>query len=160
MTTAPTITRDDIVREARALIGVPFKHQHSDPNTGGLDCRGLLEWVAYRLTGRPLPDVRNYRREPDGKEFYEKLKGELDEVALEDAREADVVMMKFPRDDEAKHAGILTRGPGVGGPDSEGELMLVHAFEREQPGKVIEEPYRRWPQKCAVTAFRFRGIAD
>jgi cell wall-associated NlpC family hydrolase len=160
MTTAPTITRADIVREARALIGVPFKHQHSDPSTGGLDCRGELEWVAFRLTGRPLPEVHNYRREPDGKEFYEKLKAEMDEIPLEDAREGDVVMIKFPRDDEARHAGVLTRGPGVEGPNSEGELMIVHAFERGRPGKVIEEPFRGWPERCAVTGFRFRGLVD
>jgi cell wall-associated NlpC family hydrolase len=160
MTNAAAITRGDIVREARACIGVPFKHQHSDPNTGGVDCRGLLEWIAYRLTERPLPDVRNYRREPDGKEFYEKLKAEMDEIALEDAREGDVVMIKFPRDDEARHAGVLTRGPGVEGPDSEGELMVVHAFEREKPGQVREEPFRGWPRKCAVAAFRFRGLVD
>lgn len=155
-----SITRADIVREARAVIGVPFKHQHSDPSTGGLDCRGLLEWIAFRLTNRPLPEVHNYRREPDGREFYDRLKAEMDEIALEDAREGDVVMIKFPRDDEARHAGVLTRGPGVEGPDSEGELMIVHAFERERPGQVVEQPFRGWPQKCATAAFRFRELAD
>jgi cell wall-associated NlpC family hydrolase len=160
MMSAEVITRADIVREARACIGVPFKHQHSDPATGGLDCRGLLEWIAFRLTDRPLPEVRDYRREPDGREFYEKLKAEMDEIPLEEAREGDVVMIKFPRDDEARHAGVLARGPGVEGPDSEGELMIVHAFERERPGKVVEQPFRGWPQKCAVTAFRFRGLVD
>jgi cell wall-associated NlpC family hydrolase len=156
---AEAITRADIVREARALIGVPFKHQCSDPNAGGVDCRGVLEWVAHRLTGRPLP-VHDYRREPSGREFYERLRAELDEMPLADAREGDVVLIKFPRDDEARHAGILARGPRVAGPDSEGELTIVHAFERERPGKVREEPYRGWPQKCAVTAFRFRGVVD
>jgi cell wall-associated NlpC family hydrolase len=160
MSTERIITRADIVREARALIGTPFKHQHSDPSTGGVDCRGVLEWVAYVLWNRPLPVVRDYRREPSGREFYEKLKEELDEIPLEEAREGDVVMMQFPRDTEARHAGILTRGVCVAGPDSEGELMIVHAFEREKPGKVREEPYRGWPQKCAKFAFRFRGLAD
>jgi hypothetical protein len=157
---APVITRADIVREARALIGVPFKHQHSDPRTGGVDCRGELEWVAHRLTGRPLPEVHNYRREPSGREFYEKLKAEMDEIPLGEAREGDVVMIKFPRDTEARHAGILAQGPPVAGPDSEGELTIIHAFERERPGAVREEPYRGWPSRCAVTAFRFRGLAD
>lgn len=157
---ARRITRADIVREARALLGVPFRHQHSDPAAGGVDCRGELEYVAHKLTGRPLPKVHDYRREPSGREFYEKLKAEMDEIPLEEAREGDVVMIKFPRDEEARHAGILARGPKVAGPDSVGELMIIHAFEREKPGRVIEEPFRGWPARCAATAFRFRGVAD
>lgn len=145
------ITRADVVREARACLGVPFRHQCSDPRAGGLDCRGLLEWVAHRLTGRPLPR-HDYRRVPDGREFYERLSAEMDEIAIEDALPADVVMVKFPRQAEARHAGFLAQGPY--------ELMLIHAFERTAPGKVIEEPYRGWPERCAAAAFRFRGIKD
>jgi cell wall-associated NlpC family hydrolase len=146
-----------VVREARACLGVPFRHQCSDPRTGGLDCRGLLEWVAHRLTGRPLP-AHDYRRKPSGREFHEKLSAEMDEIGLAAALPADVVMIRFPRDTQARHAGFLARGPVVAGAGTEGELTLVHAFEREGPGRVIEEPYRGWPQRCAVTAFRFRGI--
>jgi cell wall-associated NlpC family hydrolase len=148
---AAIITREDIVREARSLLGVPFKHQNSDPRTGGVDCRGVLEWIAHKLTGRPLP-VHDYRRQPSGQEFYEKLKAEMDELLLDDAREGDVVLIKFPRAEEARHAGVLAQGPY--------ELMIIHAFEREMPGKVIEGTYRGWPRKCAVTAFRFRGLVD
>lgn len=152
MSSEANITRADIVREARALLGVPFRHQHSDPATGGVDCRGVLEWVAHRLTGRPLPAVHSYHRQPSGREFYEKLRDEMDEILLAGAREGDVVMIKFPRDTEARHAGILAEGPY--------ELMLIHAFEREAPGCVREEPFRGWPSRCAVKAFRFRGVTD
>jgi hypothetical protein len=155
---AATITRVDVVREARACVGVPFRHQGSDPGTGGLDCRGLLEWVAHRLTGRPLP-VHDYRREPSGREFRERLSAEMDEISLDDALPADVVLIKFPRDEEARHAGFLADGPVVA-VGTEGELMLIHAFEKNKPGRVVEEPYRGWPERCAVAAFRFRGIAD
>lgn len=148
---AKTITRADIVREARACIGVPFKHQHSDPRTGGLDCRGLLEWVLHRLTGRPLP-AHNYCRQPSGREFYERVAAECEEVPLGDAREGDVVMIQFPRAEDVKHAGILARGPY--------ELMLIHAFERIPPGRVIEEPFRGWLVRCARHSFRFPGVAD
>lgn len=146
-----TVTREDIQREARALVGVPFKHQHSDPATGGLDCRGLLEYLAFRLYGRPIP-LRDYRRRPSGREFYEQLAAEMDEILPREARAGDVVMIQLPRDDEPRHAGVLAEGPF--------ELMIIHAFERDEPGEVIEEPFRGWPQRRARHAFRFRGVVD
>lgn len=146
-----SVTREDIQREARKLVGVPFKHQHSDPATGGLDCRGLLEYLGFVLYERPIP-LRDYQRKPSGREFYEKLAAEMDEIPVGEAREGDVVMIQFPRDDEPRHAGVLVKGPF--------ELMIIHAFERDVPGAVVEEPYRGWPRKCTRHAFRFRGLAD
>lgn len=146
------ITREAITREARSVIGVPFRHQHSDPQTGGLDCRGLLEWVAHRTTGRALPPVHNYDRKPSGREFYERLKAEMIEIDKGEARAGDVVLIRFPRDTEARHAGILVEGLY--------ETMIVHAFESDRPGHVIEEPYRGWPKRCTVAAFRFPGVRD
>ena len=150
MSVTARIHRDDIEREANALVGVPFRHQNSDPRTGGVDCRGVLEWIAHRLTGRPLPH-HTYRHTPSGEEFYEKLSAEMDEIALDDALRGDVVMMRLPRDVEARHVAVLVRG--------EYEMMIVHAFERTRPGAVVKEPYRGWPRRCAVRAFRYRGIA-
>lgn len=152
MTERATSTREAVTREARACVGVPFRHQHSDPSTGGLDCRGLLEWVAHRSFGRPLPAVHDYARKPSGREFYERLSAEMVEIAPADAREGDVVMIQFPRDDEPRHAGILARGPF--------EMMIVHAFEADSPGSVREEPYRGWPARCTRHAFRFPGVID
>lgn len=145
-----TVTVADIEREALALEGVPFRHQGSDPGTG-VDCRGLIEWLALRLFGRPVPH-RDYQRVPSGREFYESLRAEMDEIPKEEARAGDVVLIRFPRDTEARHGGVLARGPY--------ELMIVHAFETDAPGKVITEPYRGWPARCTRTAFRFRGVVE
>jgi cell wall-associated NlpC family hydrolase len=145
------ITRADVVRAALALVGTPFRHQHSDPATGGLDCRGLIEYLAHRLYGRPIP-TRDYRRFPDGREFYEQLAAEMDEVAPADALPGDVPLIKLPRQTEARHAGVIAPGPF--------EPLLVHAWERDAPGRVVAEPYRGWPARRTVTAFRFRGLVD
>lgn len=147
----PAITRADVVCEAKALVGVPFKHQHSDPATGGLDCRGLVEYLAYVLFGRPIP-ARDYQRFPSGREFYEKLAAEMDEVDRADALPGDVPLIRLPRHDEARHAGVIVPGPF--------ETMLVHAWERDAPGRVVEQPYRGWPARNTVTVFRFRGLAE
>ncbi|HEV2708317.1 MAG TPA: NlpC/P60 family protein [Pyrinomonadaceae bacterium] len=144
------VTRANIVAAARAQIGVPFAHQGSDPATG-LDCRGLVEWVAFLLWQRPIPP-RKYQRIPSGREFREKLTAEMDEIPVAEARDGDVVLIKLPRHDEARHAGILFTGIY--------EPMIVHAFERYRPGYVREEPYRGWTAGRTVAAFRFRGVID
>jgi cell wall-associated NlpC family hydrolase len=146
------VTRADIVREARACIGVPFRHQHSNPEAGGLDCRGLLEWVAHSAFGRPLPPPHTYQRKPSGVEFYARLKAEMEEIATNEAREGDVVMIQLPRHDEPRHAGILVEGRF--------EMMIIHAWEADAPGRVICEPYRGWLVRRTRHAFHFPGVID
>lgn len=148
--TETAIKREDIEREARKLVGVPFRHQGSSPETG-LDCRGVFEWLAFVLTGRPIP-ARDYQRRPDGREFYESLKREMEEVGAGEAGRGDFVLITLPKDTEARHGGVLVEGLY--------EPMIIHAFERYAPGSVIEEPYRGWTRRRTATAFRFPGVVD
>lgn len=143
------ITRDDIVAVARTLIGVPFRHQGSYPATG-LDCRGVIEYVAFALWGRPIPQ-RDYQRKPDGAEFLEKMRAEMTEIDPAEARHGDAVLIHFPRDTEARHGGVLARGPY--------ETMLIHAWESRGEGEVREEPLRGWKLRNIDYAFRFPGIS-
>ena len=144
---AGRVTRDDVVAVARMLKGVRFAHQGSDPALG-IDCRGVLEWVALVLWNRPIPP-RDYQRTPSGREFYEKLAAELTEIDPAEAGHGDAVMIRYPKDpqDEAKHGGILARGPY--------ETMLIHAWEHRDTGEVIEEPLRGWKQRNILHAFRY-----
>jgi len=149
------ITRAAIIREARALLGVPFNHQHKDPAAGGVDCRGLLLVICDRL-GYTLTRVyrSDYARNPDPAEFREALETELDRLpSIDDAQPADVFLIRFPRQtrEQATHVGILAAGPY--------EPLLIHAFAGYYEGQVTEEPLRRW-QPYLVDAFRFRGLAD
>ena len=144
------VTRADVVREARALLGTPFRHQGRDP-ASGLDCLGLLEYLAFRLWGRVMPP-RQYRRRPDGAELLAGLQAELREIPVAGARAGDAVLIVLPRHDVARHVGLLSDGPY--------ELEMIHAFETDTPGSVIAEPYRGWKRKLTVRAFRFPGIVD
>lgn len=139
------ITRDDVVAVARLLKGTPFRHQGSYPETG-LDCRGLLEYVARVLWGREIPP-RSYQRVPSGVEFLEKMRAELEEIDPGEARHGDAVLIHFPKDTEARHGGVLANGPY--------ELMLIHAWESRGEGEVREEPLRGWKQRNIDYAFRF-----
>lgn len=139
------ITRDDIVAVARTLIGVPFRHQGSYPETG-LDCRGVIEYIAFVLWARPIPP-REYQRKPSGIEFLEKMRAEMTEIDPAEAGHGDAVLIHFPRDTEARHGGVLASGPY--------ETMLIHAWESRGEGEVREEPLRGWKLKNIDYAFRF-----
>jgi cell wall-associated NlpC family hydrolase len=149
------VTRDDIVRVARTLKGVPFRHQGSYPKTG-LDCRGVIEYIAFALWGRSIP-AREYQRKPDGAEFLEKMRAEMTEIDPADARHGDAVLIHFPRDAEARHGGVLADGPVFAADPS--ERMLIHAWESRGEGEVREEPLRGWKRKNIDYAFRFPGIS-
>jgi cell wall-associated NlpC family hydrolase len=143
------VTRGDVVGVARLLIGVPFRHQGSDPDMG-LDCRGVIEWIGLVLWGRKIP-LRDYQRKPSGAEFLEKMRAELTEIDPGEAGHGDAVLIRFPKDTEARHGGILAAGPH--------ELMLIHAWESRGAGEVREEPLRGWKSRNIDFAFRF-PVAD
>lgn len=144
------VTGDDVVAAARLLKGVRFEHQGSHPETG-LDCRGVIEWVAYVLAGRAIPR-RDYQRRPSGVEFLEKMRAEMREKDKAEARHGDAVLIHFPRDTEARHGGIVAQGPY--------ELMLIHAWENQGDGEVREEPLRGWKLRNIDYAFSFPFVGD
>jgi len=61
-------------------------------------------------------------------------------------RHGDVLLIRLPADEVAKHLGIYADGPY--------EPMLVHAFNGWSSKKVIEEPLRRW-EGYVVEGYRF-----
>lgn len=148
------ITREAIVAAARSFLGVKYRHQGVDPESG-VDCRGLLICVAGRLGVQTKDEHRmNYKRQPDPDEFRAALEGELERIPIADAGPGDVLHLFFPRQgpEEATHAGILAAGQYE-------PLMLIHAFATRLGGSVIEEPLRRW-ERYVAGAFRFPGMAD
>lgn len=144
-TSEKQVFRADVVRVARSLVGVRFKHQGSNPETG-LDCRGVIEHIGLVLWGREIP-LRDYQRAPSGAEFLAKMRAELEEVPVEEALEGDAVLMHFPHCDEPQHGGVLAQGPY--------ERMLIHAWEGRGEGSVREEPLRGWKLRNIDFAFRF-----
>jgi cell wall-associated NlpC family hydrolase len=143
------VTREDIIREALALVGVPFRHQGDDPEFG-LDCRGVLLAIARRLNQTLTREYRkDYSTKPDPVEFRAALVNEFDEIAPDLVAHGDVVLIHVPREPGATHVGVVV--PGLK------ETMLVHASERE--GAVVKEPLRRW-QRHVRAGFLFRGLTS
>jgi cell wall-associated NlpC family hydrolase len=145
------VTSTDVIAAARSFEGVPWEHQGLDPEFG-IDCRGLLLCVGRALGYEPKTYPVTYRRRSPAEELRAALEEEMNQIALEDLREADVVLIKFPRDDAARHVGIIAQGRY--------ERTIIHSYEPKQGGgRVIEEPFRRWDPYVRA-CFRWKGIVD
>ena len=113
----------DILRAARAYLGVRFRHQGR--TAAGLDCAGLIILVARDLGLFDL-DFTAYGHAPDGKTLHRLLSQYLDAVEPRDMRLGDVVLMAFQP--APQHLGILGDGARP--------FSLIHAYA--QARMVIE----------------------
>jgi len=115
--------RDEIIREARAWIGVRWRHQGR--SRFGVDCVGLVI-QAGRSIGVEFEDAP-YPRRPDGT-FLDGFRKRGREKAVRDAQPGDALVFVFGG--APCHIGILTW--------KEGQWHLVHAHAHRR--KVVEEP--------------------
>lgn len=97
------INHEDIIREARSMIGTPWRHQGRVPGHG-LDCIGLAICVLQRL-GVEINDRNNYGRAPVPHEFIAAIREHVPEKSLDDLLPGDLVLMA-PRK-ILQHAGII-----------------------------------------------------
>lgn len=139
------LTRAAIITAARAQLGTPFRHQGRSAQ--GVDCVGLLICIG-RALDLPHRDVTGYTRRAEGMGFLEHFRAHLVEIALTDARPADVLV--FVETLYPCHTGLLSERHGVP------HLIHAHAPRR----KVIEEPYLADWQAKARFAFRFPTLIE
>jgi murein DD-endopeptidase / murein LD-carboxypeptidase len=129
--------REQIVCEARSMIGAPFLHRGR--SRLGIDCAGLVI-LARNAALSPAIDEQDYPPHPTPQKVFGLLNRHARRVTKEDAGPGDVVVVKWgPR---VSHLGILTA------------LGIVHASRTD--GKVVENPIG-----CmnAVAWYRWMGVA-
>jgi hypothetical protein len=140
------MTRDDIVREARTYMGIPFLHQGR--TRAGLDCIGLVLNVGWTLGFLPREyDVQGYRRTPDGRLF-----AECDRMLTRISAPVygGVLVMKF--DIEPQHIAFVG--------EYDGDLTVIHALwnrDRKQ-SKVVETRLNADLRSQIVGCFDVPGI--
>jgi NlpC/P60 family putative phage cell wall peptidase len=146
---APEITRASIVEVARAWIGTPYHHQAA-VRGAGCDCLGLIRGVWRDLFCSEPEAPPPYS--PDWGEFGE-VEHLLDAaarhmilVAIEDAREGDVLAFRMRERCMAKHLAIKTS-----------EWSMIHAQSNDFVREVALTPYWR---RHVVAAFAFPGLVD
>jgi cell wall-associated NlpC family hydrolase len=117
--------RDDIVAEARALLGTPFQHQGRMPGVA-IDCAGVPIIVGKKL-GLVSADfeVTGYARTPDGKTLKAYCDANMRRIELAAALPGDVILIRWGRDGDPQHLGILGDHPNGG-------LSIIHADSRRQ----------------------------
>jgi NlpC/P60 family putative phage cell wall peptidase len=141
------VTREDIVAEARAWIGTPYRHQASLKGVG-CDCLGLVRGVWRGLLGEE-PE----RAPPYSPDWAEALRQEtlaqasarhLLPVALDAFRPGDVLLFRWRAHLPAKHMAI------VGKPDT-----MIHAHDGAAVTEVAIAPW--WRRRLAY-AFQFPDL--
>ena len=137
------MTPDSLVAAARALLGMPFRHQ-ARYASGYVDCAGTVVHVA-ETHGLTYFDQQDYPRRPGGGRLEQALDSQpcLRRVALAALAAGDVVLFRF--DGEPQHLGICA-GP-----------TIIHAFESS--GRVVEHDLTDLWQRRIVRVYRFQEAA-
>lgn len=115
----------DIVSQARALVGVPWRHMGRDPS--GLDCLGLA-MLAVRGAGVEVPEPPRYPRTPRGTHLLDGLRQVAVRVLPID-RHDEGDLLAFATGRFVAHLGV--RSVRYGQP------AVIHA--RAMHGGVVEE---------------------
>ena len=134
--------QDRCLAKARALIGVPWKHQGRHPVVG-IDCVGLLV-LALGITDIPIPD---YSRDPSDGQLEMALEQYLGPPLPVDAQwlPGDVAAMAYGR--VIRHCGLLAD-------HVYGGLSLIHTDS--QLGRVTEHPLdAKWQRRVRLV---YRGV--
>lgn len=139
------MTPQDVVLSARSCIGTRFRHQGRLKNDG-LDCVGLLVWVAQTLNGL-VHDCSDYDRRPSHGllEKHLELSG-LRSIPIEDAKVGDVALFRF--DGPPQHVAILA--------DAHHPFSMIHAYMPAR--RVVEHRMDKIWQERLIGAYRFPGI--
>ena len=121
-----TVTRDQIVAEARSWVGTPWVHQHRVKGRA-VDCVGLVIGVARALGLVPADfDVQGYGRVPDGR-LLALCALHMRPVSRDAMQPGDVVVVAVEHDPQ--HMGIVGPYPG-------GRLSMIHSTSTGARGVV------------------------
>lgn len=137
--------RSDIISEARAWIGTPYRHQASRRGAG-CDCLGLVRGVWRAVIGDE-PEVApaytpDWAERGDGETLITAARRYLVAVAV--ATPGDVLLFRMRADAPVKHAAILST------PDH-----IIHAYWGRAVVESALVPF--WRARIAA-AFAFPGV--
>lgn len=139
-----------IVDVARSFVGLPYVEGSADPEVG-LDCVGLLIAVMKKagrldLGYRPPP----YRYHEPVEKAIAEIAPRLEEIAIEDVRPEDVLVVAIGGGRGIAHVGIVGDHP-------DGGLSIIEASRRV--GRVVEVGLSG-PLRRRARAFRAPALAS
>lgn len=141
------LSRSDIVAEARAWIGTPYRHQASLKGVG-CDCLGLVRGVWRAVIGDEPQIAPAYSRDwaeaSSAETLRDAARAHLIEIGLAEFQPGDVLLFRYRERYPAKHAAIVSA-----------PQLMVHAHDGAAVAEVAIAPW--WRRRLAY-AFRFPGI--
>lgn len=139
------MTRDEIVREARACLGTRFRHQ-GRMRAQGLDCVGLLVWVAQRF-GLNVKDCADYDRRPaHGLLELHLENSRLKPIPLDEMDHGDIALFCFFG--PPQHVAVMAK--------RDRDLNMIHAYLAAR--KVVEHRMDDVWRNRLIKAYRFPGV--
>lgn len=143
------LSRSEIVAEARAWIGTPYRHQASCKSVG-CDCLGLVRGVWREVIGDEPQATPAYSRdwaEASGEEaLAQAARAHLIEIEASAFLPGDVLLFRYRERYPAKHMAIVSA-----------PTLMVHAHDGAAVAEVAFAPW--WRRRLAY-AFRFPGVID
>jgi cell wall-associated NlpC family hydrolase len=136
----PSLTGQQIVDEARTMLGTPWKHTGRIPGVG-IDCAGLLS-LTFQNLGVPVADNITYSLNDEFRTLLAEIRKYSDEIEG-DPQLGDVLV--FSGRTMWNHCGIYT-----------GNNRLIHAYSSPSIMKVVEHSINsEWP---LVRIYRYKNI--
>jgi NlpC/P60 family putative phage cell wall peptidase len=143
-----TLSRQDIIAEARGWIGTPYRHQASLKGVG-CDCLGLVRGVWRSVIGqepeRAPPYAPDWAEASGGEALALAAARHLTAIPLDQCAPGDVLLFRWRANLPAKHAAIVTASD-----------KMVHAHDGAAVAEVAIAP---WWQRRLAYAFRFPGVS-
>lgn len=145
----PSITRDQIIEEAKTWIGTPIQHQGRLKGVG-VDCVGFVSGVFMAL-GCKVRYRHNYSKLPDGDELLSVLRDNLHEIEVRNIQKGDIVVFKgvYGR---PQHLAFIDGYP------IDGEVSIIHSYWTV--GKIVQHRLDPKWRRRIVTAFRYSELVD
>ncbi|HVY88248.1 MAG TPA: NlpC/P60 family protein [Hyphomonadaceae bacterium] len=143
-----SLSREEIVAEARGWLGTPYRHQASVRGVGA-DCLGLVRGVWRGVLGAEPEKPPSYTpnwADMGEDTLFEAARRRLVEVAIGAAKPGDVLLFRMGLGAPAKHAAIIT-APG----------KTIHAYWGRA---VVETQLVPWWSRRIAGAFQFPGVED
>lgn len=152
-----SITRDQIVNEARKYLFVPYIHQGRVGLHGikGVDCAGLICGVLDTLKV-PYKDAYGYSRQADGVTLEDLFSYALIRKSntIECILPSDIVMFWISnKTKRPQHVGIVTKVPSI-----HNSFSFIHAWASVK--KVVEHPFTKPWIKRIHSIWQIPGIVE
>ncbi|WP_420586788.1 NlpC/P60 family protein [Ruegeria sp.] len=139
-----TVSRQDIVDEARSWLGTPYVHQAS-ARGAGTDCLGLLRGVWRALHGAEPEAAPSYSMdwsEPQGEErLWAAARRHLIGKSFDELAAGDILLFRMRAGRVAKHVGIVSDAGTV--------PRFIHAYSGHGVVEnTLSDPWRRRVVAC------------